>query len=220
MAPGPPPTAAAAAAPALPETQSKTGGANSRPKSGDATYKTGQKVYYKSASYAGEAQVVKVHLDDDLVPYYTILVDGKEKQTDDAHLSAAVRKNAGKREEIDKIVSSMSESQLDQVLAFVRQLQGGSAASPSLPSSRPVPHSTPARSSTGPVATAPAGGWNGGIPSPIPVAPPTVASVNPPTQQALQQPQQQQQQQQQQQHQQQQQSASLTAAAPAPSQVR
>jgi hypothetical protein len=51
-------------------------------------YKPGQKVFYNSTGYIEVmAKVVSVHLDDYLVPYYTILVQGREKQTDDAHLS-------------------------------------------------------------------------------------------------------------------------------------
>lgn len=48
------------------------------------------KVIYKSSDGTKEvATILKIHLDDELVPFYDIrLVDsGKEKQTDDAHLS-------------------------------------------------------------------------------------------------------------------------------------
>jgi len=54
-------------------------------------YKVGMLVYYKNArsSTVVEARVLSKHLDDKLEPYYTIqLEDGREKQTDDAHLKA------------------------------------------------------------------------------------------------------------------------------------
>jgi hypothetical protein len=51
-------------------------------------FKKGQNVFYKSANYDGPAKIIKVHFDNALEAFYTIAVDGKEKQTDDGHLSA------------------------------------------------------------------------------------------------------------------------------------
>lgn len=49
-------------------------------------YQVGQKVVYKSGE---TVTVIKVHLDDDLVPFYDIrFQDGKEKQTTHEHLTA------------------------------------------------------------------------------------------------------------------------------------
>eukprot|EP00980_Cylindrotheca_fusiformis_P003200 scaffold725_cov133-Cylindrotheca_fusiformis.AAC.8 len=46
-------------------------------------------VVYKGANGQEKAKILDVHLDDDLVPFYTVklLESGKEKQTDDAHLT-------------------------------------------------------------------------------------------------------------------------------------
>jgi hypothetical protein len=51
-------------------------------------YFEGQFVSHKSKGSKKKAQILKVHMDDDLTPYYTIrLTDsGKEKQTDNDHL--------------------------------------------------------------------------------------------------------------------------------------
>ena len=45
-------------------------------------------VYYKRNDNVESAKILEVHLDDFLEPYYTIkLEDGREKQTDNAHLT-------------------------------------------------------------------------------------------------------------------------------------
>ena len=46
-------------------------------------------VYYKSnGAIVSSAHIVDVHLDDLLEPYYSIrLEDGREKQTDNAHIT-------------------------------------------------------------------------------------------------------------------------------------
>mmetsp|Transcript_7630 Transcript_7630/g.9532 ORF Transcript_7630/g.9532 Transcript_7630/m.9532 type:complete len:395 (+) Transcript_7630:1-1185(+) len=51
-------------------------------------YSVGKKLVYKdSQGNMSDAEIVKVHLDDDLVPFYDIkLPDGREKQTDNSHL--------------------------------------------------------------------------------------------------------------------------------------
>jgi hypothetical protein len=151
-----------------------------------ASYAAGQKVYYKSASYAGAAEVVSVHLDDDLVPYYTIRVEGKEKQTDDSHLSAMTNDSNSSgsggtgtgtggttpREQVQHMLGNLSDAQLEQVAAFVRQLTLSSAASSSSAPSPSRP-STPGRMP----ATTEGGG---GIPSPTPSGPsPMHAAIQP-----------------------------------------
>eukprot|EP00578_Thalassiosira_sp_NH16_P016072 CAMPEP_0181119002 /NCGR_PEP_ID=MMETSP1071-20121207/23374_1 /TAXON_ID=35127 /ORGANISM="Thalassiosira sp., Strain NH16" /LENGTH=675 /DNA_ID=CAMNT_0023203529 /DNA_START=11 /DNA_END=2039 /DNA_ORIENTATION=+ len=50
-------------------------------------YHEGQQVVYSSMEGTCLATVAKVHYDDELHPFYTIHVNGREKQTDDAHLS-------------------------------------------------------------------------------------------------------------------------------------
>ena len=51
------------------------------------SYKEGQQVLYTSSQGSTSAIIKKIHLDDEMQPFYTIEVDGREKQTDDAHLS-------------------------------------------------------------------------------------------------------------------------------------
>lgn len=108
----------------------------------ESTYRTGQRVYYKSSSYSGPAEVVKVHLDDDLVPYYTVRVEGKEKQTDDSHLSASHPLQL----DIEQLLPKLTVEQLQRVKDLVvSQLAGGAAlpesGGPTIASapSRPVP---------------------------------------------------------------------------------
>lgn len=50
-------------------------------------YKEGQQVVYTNSEGKCPAVIAKVHYDDQLHPYYTINVQGREKQTDNAHLS-------------------------------------------------------------------------------------------------------------------------------------
>ena len=45
---------------------------------------------YTNNQGSSKATIKKIHLDDQMQPYYTIAVDGREKQTDDAHLSILV----------------------------------------------------------------------------------------------------------------------------------
>ena len=54
-----------------------------------ANYKKGEEALYRdSRGNISKVKVLKVHFDDELVPFYDILfVNGKEKQTDDGHLT-------------------------------------------------------------------------------------------------------------------------------------
>lgn len=66
------------------------GSQNDADNKSDPSLTKGQTVFYKSAQgIAEEALILEVHVDDLLVPYYTIrlLSGGREKQTDGAHLS-------------------------------------------------------------------------------------------------------------------------------------
>lgn len=85
----------------------------------------GQKVYYRSSSYSGEAEIVKVHLDDELKPFYTIKVNGKEKQTDETHLEAdspVGNGNLALLRQVTKVLESCSSEQLQKVLSFAKSL--------------------------------------------------------------------------------------------------
>jgi hypothetical protein len=66
------------------KSQAKNGVQNSR-------FMENQVVYYTSNDGLKEkAKILKIHLDDHLVPFHDIRIEdsGKEKQTDDAHLSS------------------------------------------------------------------------------------------------------------------------------------
>ena len=64
------------------------------------SYKAGMDVFYKNSNLGTvqQARILDVHLDDELVPYYSIrlLDDGREKQTDDAHLRLSLHDDAPK----------------------------------------------------------------------------------------------------------------------------
>lgn len=70
-----------------PSQDSSQSSASAKSSSSPARYEKAQQVLYTSGGGSSIATVISVHLDDKLVPYYTILVDGREKQTDDKHLS-------------------------------------------------------------------------------------------------------------------------------------
>ena len=50
-------------------------------------YNEGQKVIYTNSEGSCLAVITKVHYDDEMQPYYTIEIEGREKQTDNNHLS-------------------------------------------------------------------------------------------------------------------------------------
>ena len=112
-----------------------------KPTQGASKYNAGQHVFYKSATYIGPAIVTSVHFDDALQPYYTIKVDGKEKQTDDGHLS----EKSETQGEVETALSTLNEAQLKQVKNFIMQLLGSSPAlsvrsqNPPTPAPGPTP---------------------------------------------------------------------------------
>ena len=52
------------------------------------SFQKNQIVFYKKNGKKSKAKIRSVHFDDELVPYYSIELDGREKQTDSAHLEA------------------------------------------------------------------------------------------------------------------------------------
>jgi hypothetical protein len=147
-------------------------------------YNKGQVLQYKDSNDSiSAAEILKVHFDDELEPFYTIkLPCGKEKQTDDAHLSMPEVFPIHK--EIERMLYGFSSEHLQQIHDFMKNLQGsGMAVSSNDPSAHgsgtpvraPTPNSTGGISQTGsqapsisipspsPVQAA------GGIPSPSPV---------------------------------------------------
>jgi len=71
------------------------------------SYKEGQQVVYKNSQGSKSAIIKKIHLDDELQPYYTIEVDGREKQTDDAHLSINAVEELDKEKDESKSTTQM-----------------------------------------------------------------------------------------------------------------
>ena len=53
-----------------------------------SSFQKNQIVLYKKNGKKSKAIIRSVHFDDELVPYYSIALDGREKQTDSAHLEA------------------------------------------------------------------------------------------------------------------------------------
>lgn len=112
-------------------------------------YNEGQKVYYKSSSYSGEAEILKVHLDDELKPFYTIKVNGREKQTDESHLGADPFVQGGESsllKQVTEVLASLSNEQLQNVLNFAKGLAaespGGTSPVNTIPNQPPsVPSS-------------------------------------------------------------------------------
>jgi len=100
-------------------------------------------VVYTNGEGSFMATVKKVHYDDDLHPYYTIDLNGREKQTDDAHLSppngtmihnqndqsqptesnSKLEESNSKLEETTMMLKKLSESQLLAVQQFIARLQ-------------------------------------------------------------------------------------------------
>ncbi|KAL7572126.1 hypothetical protein ACA910_001759 [Epithemia clementina (nom. ined.)] len=75
-------------------------------------FKEGQKVYYKTD---GAVEIVKVHLDDELEPFYTIrLSNGKEKQTMGSHIHME-NPIPGL---LESVIKKLSETQLQSVYDF------------------------------------------------------------------------------------------------------
>lgn len=118
-------------------------------------YVSGQKVYYKSASYSGVAKILKVHLDDDLEPFYTIIVDGKEKQTDDGHLA----EKHPVVEDIEAVLPDLSDEQLAAVKDLVDKLRSTGDSETAKTQTTVVPSHTPNTPAKAPDAFS-------GIPSP------------------------------------------------------
>ena len=90
--------------------------------SSPSRYEKDQQVIYTSGGVSTVATVKVVHLDDTLVPYYTILVDGREKQTDGEHLSPFVGGSWMVSEEIMIILLLISNINLTRSLLLLRTL--------------------------------------------------------------------------------------------------
>jgi hypothetical protein len=87
---------------------------------GKSKFSAEQLVIYKSDTGISSAKIVKVHFDDALDPFYTIVLEnGKEKQTDDVHLEA----QATLQSEVNAIIPMLTPVELKQVHEFLTQLK-------------------------------------------------------------------------------------------------
>ena len=92
-------------------------------------YKEMEMVCYKSNGTRQKAQIVKRHLDDELQPFYTIGLLGREKQTDVHHLEPL----DPSYEKIESTLISLSATQLKQVEAFLGSLVNDTNSSSNTP---------------------------------------------------------------------------------------
>uniref|UniRef100_A0A7S2PP83 Arf-GAP domain-containing protein n=1 Tax=Skeletonema marinoi TaxID=267567 RepID=A0A7S2PP83_9STRA len=106
-------------------------------------FKEGQQVVYTNSQGSVVAVIQKVHFDDELEPFYTINQNGREKQTDDAHLSLPNEtiqnqpnkpsdQSSAKLEETAAMLKDLSESQLLEVQQFIASLQSFTQPAPML----------------------------------------------------------------------------------------
>jgi len=107
------------------------------PVSSGLQFKVGEKLEYRDSQHnLSLVEVLKVHLDDELLPFYDIrLENGKEKQTDNAHLSVpsadmtassseAVVSKETMLANITALLGALDEKQLCTVENFLRDMQG------------------------------------------------------------------------------------------------
>ncbi|KAL9179299.1 hypothetical protein ACHAXT_008589 [Thalassiosira profunda] len=156
-----------------------------------APFHEGQKVIYNNSEGAAMATIAKVHYDDELHPYYTINLNGREKQTDDAHLSlpgessqnAAVATNGSATvlQETVSMLQKLNPQQLMQIQQFVATMLSGSNQQAAPTSGQPLQMNTannpqPQQQQQLDIPMAPMGG-----------PPPPSAPVSAPTQMSLQQ---------------------------------
>jgi len=92
-------------------------------------YEKDMKVQHKSSSGIQGCTILDVHLDDLLVPYYTIrLDDGKEKQTDNAHI--VLDENVNNEDEVSHpSMDDEAKEHLDRQIQFVATQENEEKAS-------------------------------------------------------------------------------------------
>ena len=85
-------------------------------------YNEGQKVVYTNSEGSCLAVITKVHYDDELQPYYTIEIEGREKQTDNNHLSRF--DNESEYEYFNEANTTTSSSQFedDSLVAMAKRM--------------------------------------------------------------------------------------------------
>mmetsp|Transcript_23669 Transcript_23669/g.56027 ORF Transcript_23669/g.56027 Transcript_23669/m.56027 type:complete len:976 (+) Transcript_23669:254-3181(+) len=88
----------------------------------------GQTVVYTNSDGSTHATVKSVHYDDELKPYYTIDLGGRERQTDDTHLAlpgdvaATSNDDSAVLQKTVSMLQSMNSEQLLQVQQFIQSL--------------------------------------------------------------------------------------------------
>ena len=112
------------------EARTEDGGTKTVPK-----YEAGMQVHYKNAAGIQGCTILTVHLDDLLEPFYDVrLEDGKEKQTDNAHIMLTLDEEDGKDEEEGSVEAGDEEDDGNEfALGMVKkhdELEYHDAASP------------------------------------------------------------------------------------------
>jgi len=91
-------------------------------------FQEGQSVTYRSQGNITTAKILRVHLDDQLEPYYDIqLPNGNEKQTDNSHLTPYIEKEAANVS--SSLDVAMTSNTIDGPIADVNKTTSVSATS-------------------------------------------------------------------------------------------
>ena len=121
------------------EAKTEDGGTKIVPK-----YAAETKLYYKNAQGIQKATILDAHLDDLLDPYYSIrLEDGKEKQTDNAHLMLTLPEGVSVEEKTEE---KQSEEMKNETEVVVEESKEGE--SPNSNTGVENEHDTPAKQET------------------------------------------------------------------------
>jgi len=99
----------------------------------ESKYHVGQKIVYRdSRNNMSTVEIMNIHHDDTLVPFYTIkMPDGREKQTDDKHLSTSENVSEG-LSNVDSVhmpqVQQQSFPKIDEIVSMLHNLNEGQLA--------------------------------------------------------------------------------------------
>lgn len=170
-----------------------------------APYREGQQLLYRNSSGSCMVTVKKVHFDDELTPYYTVDLEGREKQTDNTHLSLPPNSMENDTSillrETVSMLQKLDPQQLVQVSQLIASIASGNTSNnqatgpaghiskhTNVPAPSPpgaVSSATPQPATPAPVAPAqfPMQQQYGGIPQPSTEmgAPPPPSAMPPPS---------------------------------------
>ena len=99
-----------------------------------APFREGQQVMYTNGEGSCLTVITKVHFDDELHPYYTININGRQKQTDNAHLSLpdgssqVASNNNVLLQETTSMLQKLNPQQLMQVQQLVINMLSSSSS--------------------------------------------------------------------------------------------